>query len=119
MASNIKNELTAFIPINRYKNKIHVTPTIFNNYIWQWNCSICDENAVGRIKCSEFSFAITSPTYKNKKDEIEKLALCEVCIDKYKLDNFQTSKTLVDDKGNKYTIKGLERGQYMEQMDVF
>lgn len=94
-------------------------PVILNNYIWHWGCCICDENAIGRVRCSEFSFAITNPTYKNNEGEIEKQALCEVCIDKFKLDNFQTSKTLIDDKGNKYIVKGLERGQYMEQIDVF
>lgn len=110
------NKSTIHIPINRQQNR--KKPIILNGYIWYWACSICEKNAVGRIKCSEFSFAITNPSYKNNKNEIEKVALCEVCIIKFKLDTFQTNNILVNNEGNKYEIVGLERGQYIEQLNT-
>lgn len=87
-------------------------PVIINNYVWYWNCSICNKNAVGTITCSNFNFIITSPTYLDKNKNIKKIAVCDLCLNKFKLDNFNNPKILIDSNNNKYTIKGIEKGQY-------
>lgn len=92
-------------------------PVIIQNYVWFWGCSICAENAVGRIKCSNFYFAITSPTYLDNNGNIKKIGLCEVCINKFNLDSFDNSKILIDKDKKEYEIKGLENGQYSEELN--
>ena len=94
-------------------NKIFKNPVITNNYIWYWECSICNKNAVGTIKCSNFNFAITKPTYLDDMKNIKKIAICDICLNKFELDNFKNPKTLVDPINNKYQLVGFENGQYI------
>ena len=92
-------------------------PVIIQNYVWFWGCSICAENAVGRIKCSNFYFAITSPTYLENNGNIKKIGLCEVCIKEHKMDDLINKKILIDSNKKTYEIQGLEHGQYLEQLN--
>ena len=101
------------IEINKKQTR---NPVIIQNYVWFWGCNICAENAVGRKKCSNFYFAITNPTYLDNDGNIKKIGLCEVCINKFNLDYFN-SKILIDKDKKKYEIKGLENGQYSEKIN--
>ena len=105
------NDIHNIIFIN---NSLLKKPVITNNYIWYWGCSICNKNAVGTIECSNFNFAITVPTYLDKNKNIDKIAICDICLKKLKLDNFNNQKVLIDsNNNNKYLIKGFENGQYI------
>ena len=110
--NNLNNDETRnIIFIN---NSLLKKPVITNNYIWYWGCSICNKNAVGTIKCSNFNFAITLPTYLDKNNNIDKIAICDICLKKFKLDDFNNPKVLIDsNNNNKYLIKGVENGQYI------
>tara|TARA_B100001564_G_scaffold278536_1_gene240591 strand:- start:1299 stop:1655 length:357 start_codon:yes stop_codon:yes gene_type:complete len=90
---------------------------IIQNYIWYWPCSICGNNAVGREKCSNFYFAITSPTYFDENENIKKIGLCELCVNEYKLDSFNKKHILIDTDKKEYELKGLENGQYSENLN--
>tara|TARA_B100001540_G_C15788597_1_gene634396 strand:+ start:1810 stop:2139 length:330 start_codon:yes stop_codon:yes gene_type:complete len=106
------------IPINQNQNmKDKRKPIILNEYVWFWRCCICNENAVGRMKCSEFSFAITKPTYLDNNKNIQKLALCDVCVYYFKLGEFSNKKILVDDDQTEYELVGLESGQLRENVN--
>ena len=84
-----------------------------------WTCNIYNKNAIGRVKCSAFYFAITKPTYTNNNGEIDKIALCEICVNELELDNFKKKKTLVDNKRGKYELIGLENGQFYRKRLIF
>jgi len=103
---NIVNN-TVFI-----NNKTSKKPVIIQNYIWLWECSICNKNAVGTTICSNFNFIITSPTYLDENKNIKKIAVCDLCLKQFNLDDFNNPKLLIDSNNNKYQIKGLEQGQY-------
>jgi len=105
-----------YIFINTINN---TNPVIINNYIWFWSCCICNKNAVGQGKCSEFNFAITTPTYLDNNGEIKKIALCDKCINKFSLIDFNNPKKLIDLNNKEYTIKGLEMGQYQELLNYY
>jgi len=103
-----------YIFMNTKNNK---TPVIIQNYIWFWSCCICNKNSVGAKKCSDFNFAITSPTYLDNNGEIKKIAVCDICIDKFTLFDFANPKKLIDLDNKEYDIKGFEKGQYQELLN--
>lgn len=105
-----KDETNNIVFIN---NKVSKKPVIINNYIWYWECSICNKNAVGTMICSNFNFAITKPTYFDNMKNIKKIAICDICLNKFKLYDFNNPKLLIDPLNNKYQLKGLEQGQYI------
>ena len=106
---NEENIVNNIVFINK---KISKKPIIIQNYIWFWECSICNKNAVGTMVCSNFNFIITSPTYLDENKNIKKIAVCDLCLKQFKLDDFNNPKLLLDFNNNKYQIKGLEQGQY-------
>lgn len=103
-----------YIFMNTKNNK---RPVIIQNYIWSWSCCICNKNAVGRQKCSDFNFAITTPTYLDSNGEIKKIAVCDICINKFSLLDFNNPKKLIDSDNKEYDIKGFEMGQYQELLN--
>ena len=108
LINNVYNNNIIFI-----NDKILKKPVILHNYIWYWECSICNKNAVGTIKCSNFNFVITSPTYLDNNKNIKKIAICDICLKIFKLDDFNNPKILINSFNNKYKIKGFEQGQYI------
>jgi len=103
-----------YIFMNTKNNKKQV---IIQNYVWFWSCCICNKNAVGTKKSSYFNFAITSPTYLDNNGEINKIALCDLCVDKFNLLDFNNSKKLIDSDNKEYDMRGLEIGQYKELLN--
>lgn len=93
-------------------NQMSKKPVVINNYIWYWECSICNKNAVGTMSCSNFNFIITSPTCLDENKNIRKISVCDICLNRFKLDSFSNPKILIDSDNNKYNIKGFEQGQY-------
>ena len=109
---NNKNEVNNTVFIN---NKVSKNPVIIQNYIWYWECSICNKNAVGTVQCSNFNFVITSPTCLDENKNIKKIAICDLCLKQFKLDDFTNPKLLINTNNNKYQIKGFEQGQYYRE----
>ena len=105
--------------INRDNNlsneeKIKLIQELRNKNMVQILSTKCDHY---NKKCSNFYFAITSPTYFDENGNIKKIGLCELCVNEYKLDSFNKVNILVDADKKKYELKGLENGQYSENLN--